>query len=153
MESERPVAIFRDPFARIGAESKNALVVSEGLLIYLSSTEVTGLAEALAAALTFKFWLTDLASNRLLKMMNRMWGKSAAAASAPFPFGPENGTVFVEPSGWREKEWHSMGDDAKRLNRQMRLAWLWRALSVFASTKNKEMWRRFSGAALLERAR
>ena len=46
-----------------------------------------------------------------------------------------------------------MGDDAKRLNRQMRLAWLWRALSVFAGTKNKEMWRRFSGAALLERAR
>ena len=140
-------------FARIGAESKNALVVSEGLLIYLPSTEVTGLAEALAAAPTFKFWLTDLASSRLLKMMNRMWGKSVAAASAPFLFGPESGTAFFELSGWREKEWHSMGDDAKRLNRQMRLAWLWRALSVFAGTKNKEMWRRFSGAALLERAR
>ena len=95
MESERPDAIFRDPFARIGAESKNPLVVSEGLLSYLPSTEVTGLAEALAAAPTFKFWLTDSASNRLLKMMNRMWGKSAAAASAPFLFGPESGTAFL----------------------------------------------------------
>lgn len=139
-------------FARIGAESKNALVVSEGLLIYLPPTEVTGLAEALAVVPTFKYWLTDLASSRLLKMMNRMWGKSVAAASAPFLFGPDNGTAFFEPSGWREKEWHSMGNDSKRLNRQMRLAWLWRALSVFAGRKNKEMWHRFSGAALLERA-
>ena len=139
-------------FTRIGAESKNVLVISEGLLIYLPATEVRGLAEALAAEPAFKYWLTDLASARLVKMMSRMWGKSVAAASAPFLFGPENGTAFFEPSGWREKEWHSMGDDSRRLNRQMRMAWLWRALSVFAGRKNKEMWHRFSGAALLERA-
>lgn len=140
-------------FARIGAESKNALVVSEGLLIYLPATDVTGLAEALSVEPAFKYWLTDLASTRLLKMMNRMWGKSVAAARAPFLFGPENGTAYFEPSGWREKEWHSMGDDAKRLNRQMRLAWLWRALTVFGGVKNRAMWRRFSGAVLLERTR
>ena len=140
-------------FARIGAGSKNALVMSEGLLVYLPATEVSRLAEALAAVPAFRYWLTDLASARLLKMMNRMWGKPVATARAPFLFGPENGTAFFEHSGWREKEWHSMGDDSKRLNRQMRLAWLWRVLGAFAGRKNQEMWRRFSGAALLERAR
>jgi methyltransferase (TIGR00027 family) len=140
-------------FARIGAESKNVFVISEGLLVYLPAMAVTGLAESLSVEPAFKYWLIDLASPRLLKMMNRMWGKSVAAARAPFLFGPESGTAYFEPSGWREKEWHSMRDDSKRLNRQMRLAWLWGALSVFAGAKNKEMWRRFSGAALLERTR
>ena len=138
-------------FARIGAEAKNALVVSEGLLIYLQAHEVSRLAEALAAEPAFKYWLTDLASSRLLKMMSRMWGKSVAA-SAPFLFGPEEGTAFFEPSGWREKEWHSMGDDSKRLNRQMRGAWLWRLIGSFGGKKRQEGWRRFSGAVLLERA-
>jgi methyltransferase (TIGR00027 family) len=137
-------------FARVSAGSKNALVLSEGLLIYLPPEQVVRLAEALAAVPAFKHWATDLASPQLLKMMTKSWGKTTTLANAAFLFAPEEGTKFFEPTGWREKEFHSVGDDSKRLNRQMKMAWLWRLSALLATKKKKAMWHRFAGTVLLE---
>src|SRR3954470_6532863 len=54
-------------FSQLGRESTKALVVTEGLLIYLDSDEVGGLASDLHAQSSFRWWLIDLGSPRLLK--------------------------------------------------------------------------------------
>ena len=93
----------------------------------------------------------DLASPGLLELTKKMWGKNVSAGNAPFKFGPAEGTKFFEPYGWIEREYHLSMDDAKRLNRQMRMMWLWRLLGQFASKQRKDEMKRFSGVVLAER--
>jgi len=133
------------------AEAERAMVVSEGLLIYLGDGNVGELARALHAQPSLRWWLTDLASPRLLKMMRRSWGASAKSGGAAFLFAPEAGPAFFEPFGWREAEWHATWEDARRLNRRMRGAWIWDLLGRMQSRKRRDQWLRFAGDVLLER--
>lgn len=145
-------AARRALFARLGADATRALVVSEGLLVYLTAEQVGSLADDLHAQPSFAWWLIDLASPRLLRIMERTWGKSVAQGNAPFRFGPAEGTAFFAPHGWREEQFRPTMDEARRLRREMRGMWFWRAIMRFYPAKTREEFRRMSGAVLLARA-
>jgi len=145
-------AARRALFARIGGAAKQVLVVSEGLLIYLAPEQVATLAADLATPPSFRWWLIDLGSPGLLKMIEKSWGPILAAGNAPFRFAPAEGTRFFEPHGWREAEFRSTWDESIRLKRTMRLAWLWALIGRFMSRKRREEARRFSGIVLFERS-
>lgn len=138
-------------FARLGAEAKRVFVVSEGLLVYLPAEQVATLATDLHAQPSFQYWLFDLASPKLLERMSRIWGPTMTAGGAPFVFGPAEGTAFFRPYGWREASFRSMWEEAVRLRRTMKGAWIWKLLGPFLPKKAKEDARRFSGLVLLER--
>ena len=138
-------------FARLGGEAKRALVIAEGLLIYLTPEQVSELGRDLHAQAQFRWWLVDLASPRLLKMMTKMWGGKVAGGNAPFLFGPSEGTGFFDPLGWREVMFRSQMEEAQRLHREMRGMWFWRLLGALYPKKQREEFRRFSGCVLLER--
>jgi O-methyltransferase involved in polyketide biosynthesis len=138
-------------FSQIDAESSRVLVVSEGLVVYLKPDDVASLARDLHAARHFQWWVIDLASPRLLAMMQKMWGRNLKAGNAPFQFAPAESTDFFRPFGWEEREYHPTTDDAQRLHRQMKLMWLWRFLGRLRSKQTQEEFRRFSGTVLLER--
>ncbi|HEX8724426.1 MAG TPA: class I SAM-dependent methyltransferase [Gemmatimonadaceae bacterium] len=138
-------------FARIGEGAQRALVVTEGLLIYLTAEHVAGLARDLHEQASFAYWLIDLANPWLLKYMNKSWGKAAERGNAPFRFAPAEGTKFFEPCGWREAVFRSSMEEAHRLHREMTLAWLWRFMGRFNSARRREEMRRISGTVLLER--
>src|SRR5512143_792886 len=53
-------------FSQVGAQSSRVLVVSEGLVIYLTAEQVGELARDLHASASFHWWLLDIASPRLL---------------------------------------------------------------------------------------
>jgi len=147
----RDAAVRRALFARVGARTQRALVVTEGLLIYLGDEAVAALASDLHAVPTFARWIIDIASPRLLKMMSKSWGKSVAAGNAPFRFAPASGTDFFRPYGWRELEFHSTMLEAKRLNRRMKGAALWEVVGRLYPRRMREEFRRLSGTVLLER--
>jgi methyltransferase (TIGR00027 family) len=138
-------------FSRLGAGSSRAIVVSEGLLVYLAPEQVASLATDLHAQPSFKEWLIDLGSPQLLKRMERTWGKSVAAGGAPFLFAPAEGTEFFRPYGWREAEFRSMWEEARRLHRTMKGAWLWSLIGRLYPKRIREGVRRFSGLVLLAR--
>lgn len=139
----------RDLLQRIGASSGRVLVIAEGLLAYLQREQVAGLAADLAAQPSFHWWLIDLASPDLLKRLNKMLGK--ALQRAPLIFGPEEGTQFFQPYGWREVEYRSMFEESIRLRRSMPFATIWQLLGRFASQAKQERFRRFSGMVLFGR--
>src|SRR4030095_13947489 len=64
----------RTLFQRLAAESRKALVVCEGLIIYLSAAEVESLAQDLRSIEPFRYWLFDLVSPALLQMMKKKMG-------------------------------------------------------------------------------
>jgi methyltransferase (TIGR00027 family) len=154
---EAVAADLTDPTARValltrlGSEASRALVITEGLLIYLTADHVRDLARDLHRAGGFRWWTADLASPRLLKILDRHWGAALHAGKAPFRFGPAEGTAFFAPFGWREVSFRSGLEEAHRLRREMRLAWLWRLMARLSPKKQREEFRRMSGYMLLER--
>jgi methyltransferase (TIGR00027 family) len=164
MRDEKPVcryeavrADLREPatrkglFARLGAQSRRTLVVTEGLLIYLTAEDVAALAADLHEPPSFRSWLIDLARPELLVIMQRYWGRTLGSANAPFQFAPPENTKFFEPFGWREVEFRSSMEEAHRLHREMSMMWLWRLLGRFRSEKVREQFKRFSGIVLFDR--
>lgn len=147
----RDAEVRRALFSRLGAGSSRALVVSEGLLVYLPPEQAAALATDLHAQPAFKEWLIDLASPQLLKRMIRMWGKKLEGSGAPFLFAPSEGTEFFRPYGWREAKFLSMLEEAQRLHRTMKGAWFWNLIGRFFPAKARENFRRFSGFVLLAR--
>jgi len=138
-------------FARLCATPAPTIVVTEGLLIYLTAAQVGALAAGLHAQPDLRWWLIDLASPRLLHYMERYWGRALRDGRAPFQFAPADGTKFFEPFGWHEAQFRPAGEDAHRLRREMRYAWIWRLMARLASPARREEYRRMSGFVLLER--
>ena len=147
----RDAAARRDVFARAAAHGP-VLVITEGLLVYLTANQVADLASALHDIAGARYWLSDLASPMLLKFLEKKWSPKLKAGNAPFQFGPAEGTAFFAPFGWREAEFRSTWTESFRLQRTMRGAWLWKLLSLLQSRKRQEAGRRMSGIVLLESA-
>ncbi len=110
------VAARRALFQRLGSSAKKILVVTEGLLVYLSRDENTALAQDLAAQPSFHDWAIDLCSPGLLKMLQQNLGALEKAGS-PLKFGPEEGPAFFLPAGWKAVEVYSMLKTAARIKR------------------------------------
>jgi methyltransferase (TIGR00027 family) len=107
----------REVFEEWGARAKKALILTEGLLIYLTAEEVAALARDLASPPSFQHWIIDLVSPGLLRMLQKNWGKKLADAGAPLKFGPPEGPEFFTPCGWRPVEVRSMLHAAARAKR------------------------------------
>jgi methyltransferase (TIGR00027 family) len=105
--------------------ANKALVLTEGLLMYLDERDVVALSEAIKRP-EVAWWMLDFAFPGLKKMMNKQM--AGLLQNAPFRFAPENGLAFFEDLGWRTLEAESLFVAAKRFRRlpiHMRpLAWL-----------------------------
>lgn len=139
----------RDVFARAAANGP-VLAITEGLLVYLQAHQVAELAADLRDIARARWWLTDLASPRLLKMLERRWQSQLKAGNAPFTFGPAEGTAFFAPHGWRESEFHSTWEESLRLGRTMPNLWLWKLLHALQPARKREQMRRMSGIVLMQ---
>jgi methyltransferase (TIGR00027 family) len=104
-------------FADLDRRAKRILILTEGLLIYLSAEEVAALAEDLAASAHFQRWIMDLVSPGLLRMMQRTTGKRLSEVGAPFKFGPAEGPAFFTPHGWEPVDVKGLLKTATRLKR------------------------------------
>jgi methyltransferase (TIGR00027 family) len=107
------------------AGAKKALVLTEGLLMYLEDSDVRALSTAFTRP-EIAWWMLDFAGPGLQKRMNKR--TSGMMNSAPFKFAPDNGLAYFEDLGWRPVEIDSVFSAARRFNRLPRwmrpLAWL-----------------------------
>jgi methyltransferase (TIGR00027 family) len=139
----------REVFARVADGSSRALVVTEGLLIYLSPEQVALLARDLAAVPPFRSWIVDLASPGLVKMMTERGGSMVAAAGAPFKFAPAEGPDYFVALGWTPVKVASLLKTAGRLNR---LPFFLKMISLLPESKKPAPNRPWSAVIRLERA-
>ncbi len=146
-------AARRALFARVGGSAKKALVMTEGLLVYLAREQAGELATDLHEQPAFHWWLIDIVAPFILGMMQKTWGEKLDAAAAPLKFAPEEGASFYTQFRWRVAEVRETFVEAKRLRRMPRMAPLWALMSLLAPKKVREEQRRgLSGVVLLERA-
>lgn len=144
------VAKRRALFAQVGASAKRVLVLSEGLLVYLSPEDVGVLATDLARAPSFRYWAFDIVSPGLLEMLRRQGGGAELAqAGAPFKFAPAEGPGFFARYGWRPLDVQSTFKAAARARR---LPWSLKLFSFFPESNGAQGKRPWGGICLMERA-
>jgi methyltransferase (TIGR00027 family) len=107
------------------AGATKALVLTEGLLIYLDENDVRALSRSFVRP-EVAWWMLDFGGPGLQKRMNKK--TRGMMNSAPFKFAPPNGLAYFEALGWKpiEMEWvFTAARRFGRLPRWMRpLAWL-----------------------------
>jgi methyltransferase (TIGR00027 family) len=136
----------RDLFEQLGSKANKALIISEGLLMYLSAEEVGSLAEDLATPRSFQRWILDLASPGLLRKLQQNMGGPLNQAGAPLKFAPAEGPEFFTPFGWTPIEVRSLLKTAARLKRLP----LWmRLLALLPESTGAQGSRPWSGICLL----
>jgi len=104
-------------FADLNARAGKIAVLSEGLLVYFTPTDVAALARDLAAASHFQNWVIDLCSTIQLIILQRTLGQVLSEANASFKFGPPEGAGFFKPFGWEPKEVEGTLKTAAKLKR------------------------------------
>jgi methyltransferase (TIGR00027 family) len=110
------VAARRELFQALGRRARKVLILSEGLLVYLSPAEVLELGRDLAAQDSFQDWAIDIVSPGLLQMLQKNL-KQLSEAGSPLKFGPAEGPEFFVPAGWKPVEVYSMLKTAAKLKR------------------------------------
>jgi methyltransferase (TIGR00027 family) len=113
--------------------ASKALVLTEGLLMYLQDRDVVALSDAIKRP-EVAWWMLDVhrpptavrAFPGLKKLMNKRM--AGMLQNAPFKFAPENGLAYFEDLGWRTVEVESLFEAAHRFHRLPMLmrpvAWL-----------------------------
>jgi methyltransferase (TIGR00027 family) len=103
--------------ARLGAEAKRAVVLTEGLLVYLPEAAVATLARELHAQPAFASWMMDLVDSRALLVARLMWNGQLASGDARMQFGPREGPAYFARFGWRLRGLRSLLEEGARLRR------------------------------------
>lgn len=122
-------------FAEIGNEAERVLVLTEGVVPYLSLEHAGALAADLHAQPAFVYWVLDRFSKAMLSRRDRTrLGKKMERA--PFQFRPDDWEAFFAQYGWRVKAMKSLAAEARKLGRGTPPGWyglmirlFWRSMS------------------------
>lgn len=146
-------AARREFFARVAASSQKCLVLTEGVIPYLTDEQVGTLADDLHAMQCTKWWITEYFSS-FMQAMRRRW-KTGMMRNAPFLFEPKDWFGFFRQHGWEQKEIHYFADEGRRFRRWptssvlRRVIWL--AMGALASRERREAMRKSAGYVLMQR--
>ncbi len=146
------VLLRQQLFAEINAAQRSVLVITEGLLAYLTEQQVAVLATDLQRQPQLRWWLFDLASPFLLQESRKNRGQQIfdqyfADGQPTFLFAPTAGTFFFQSYGWQVQEFRSIWSAAQHLQKLPGLKAI--ALRLFAP-KYWQAISQDSGFALLE---
>jgi methyltransferase (TIGR00027 family) len=104
-------------FKKLNGQADKALIISEGLIIYLTEEQVGSLATDLSLQKNFKRWGLDMVSPALLAILRERIGSAFDESNSKFQFAPEDGETFFIKYGWKPLEAKSAIKTAARLNR------------------------------------
>jgi methyltransferase (TIGR00027 family) len=142
----------RQMLAGVNARARKMLVLTEGVIPYLSVEDVGSLADDLHSLDHVRWWVVDYISPQVVKYRRRQMAKRMQ--NAPFKFEPDDWTGFFENHGWLCKEIRYLAEETERLGRRLPLSLLAKSImsirQVFLQPERRESLRKFVGYALLE---
>jgi len=141
-------------FESIEAQATKILVLTEGVISYLSVEEVGSLADDLKALDRVRYWIADYFSPQVVKFRRRWTGIEKKMRNAPFKFTPKDWFGFFREHGWNAREIRYLAEEGERLRRPIQFPMAWKlilkARGIFASKERRTAFRKFSGYVLLE---
>ncbi len=143
----------RKLLADVDARGLKLLILTEGVIVYLSVGEVGELADDLKAMLHVRYWITEYLSPDAIKFRER-GGIPRKTKNAPFKFKPADWFAFFREHGWGVKEMRYFNKEGERLKRPVRAPASFRVMmklrTLLASQARREALKKVAGYALLE---
>jgi methyltransferase (TIGR00027 family) len=104
-------------FQKLNAETNKALIITEGVVAYLTSEQAEKLSASLHASPNFHLWIMDYSQGKFRK---NSFSKSLKKklVHAPLQFNEKNPIQFFNRHGWKLAENIFMLDEADRINRK-----------------------------------
>jgi methyltransferase (TIGR00027 family) len=147
-------AARRALLADVNARASKVLVLTEGVVGYLSNDAVAGLADDLAAQPHIAHWVLEYWSpqfRKIERLLSRRRRKQLA--NAPLQFAPADWRTFFAEHGWAPREIRFFLPEAERRGRKPPVPW-WMHLAVrILSLNHRGVTRENIGFALMERRR
>jgi hypothetical protein len=104
-------------FQELGRKATRVLIVTEGLLIYLTSEQASSLARDLALPGSFRTWIFDLPLPGLLRVLQQRIGSPLDQAGASLKLNAKGGPGSFVSCGWPTASASSMLDAATQTKR------------------------------------
>lgn len=125
-------------FAQLGEQTKKALVITEGVIGYLSNHQAGKLSKELFAIPGFYYWIQDynqgkLRSHRRAKALRKM------LVNAPLQFNVANPIAWFTSDGWKVHENIYILDEADRIGRTLPMMFPWNLLMFLFPKKFREL--------------
>jgi methyltransferase (TIGR00027 family) len=135
---------------RIGSETKNALLIAEGMIPYFSNDDVASFARDLHAIASFRNWILDF-DNAGKRQMPREWKKRMRAA--PFLFEVADWFDFFRQFGWHPCKVITSAEQSEKINRPYPFAFpLGFLMNLLPATARQKILS-LSGAVSLQKGR
>ncbi len=135
------------------AGSRKVLVLTEGVVPYLTEQAVASLAADLRRNPAVRYWIVDYFSPEAYAYRRRS-GMGRAMQNAPFLFEPKDFFGFFAGLGWQPKETRYLAEEADALNRPpafplfVRLAMF--VMGRFLPPERRKAMKRYTGYVLFE---
>jgi methyltransferase (TIGR00027 family) len=136
-------------FARLGEGDQDVVVLTEGVLGYLTESEVAALADDLRAHSRFRAWIVDR-SARFLTRTVRARVQRSHLKNAQIRFQPEDWEEFFRAHGWRAAETRYLPIEGERLGRPFPRPWWFVPVHAVLPHRAREAVRRMMGYVRLE---
>lgn len=136
--------------SRLGRESRTAVVLTEGVIPYLTPEQAGKLSRDLFAGPAFRYWIQDYRQGKLRPPGQKRVLKKLARA--PFRFDVDHPLRFFGEHGWTVREDLHILDVADGIGRPLPFLFPWSLLALVLPRRIREEGNRTYGYVLLEHA-
>lgn len=139
-------------FSRLDNEVKKALIITEGVIAYLTNTQAEQMAKDLFAMQHFYYWIMDYSQGSFSRNKQTEKLQKKMVMNTPFRFSEPNPLAFFGRQGWKVAEDIHMLDEADRIGRRMPAMFPWNLLMKAFSKKFRAIANNTYGFVLFSRS-
>jgi methyltransferase (TIGR00027 family) len=115
-------------FASLGARTRKALVITEGVVSYLTNDQAARLSQDVFDIPSFQYWLQDYSQGRFRKN-KQLKDLRKILQNTPFRLDVNDPIEFFGKQGWRVAENIFILDEAERIGRPLPVMFPWNMLA------------------------
>ena len=132
------------------SQAKKVLILTEGVIPYLSPEQVSSLAHDLHEQPNFVYWITEYFDPAVYKYLKSNV-RTKKMKNAPFLFYPPDWLAFFLERGWVTKDLQYSYEIAKKYGRKVPMPWFAILFRIFASKALLEKSEKMAGYLLFRR--
>jgi methyltransferase (TIGR00027 family) len=132
------------------SDAKSVLILTEGVIPYLTSDEAAALARDLFSQTRFCYWAVEYIHKNVYRYLKDA-ARRGGLENSPFKFFPKEWYAFFAECGWIEKETRYLGEIAVEFKRTMPIPKIFELISKILPDKVKAQASRSSGFVLFKR--
>lgn len=143
--------IRNDTLHGIAQRAQRILVITEGVLPYLTNDAVISLSNGLRALPSMRYWIQDFRSDGIKRRVPKSWKKRLSAS--PFQFDVDDWLGFFTSRGWAVKKAIFNAEESQRLKRPMPFFFPWSLIFKLLPRKKRDKMGKQVGCVMFEAQR